>query len=50
MNEIMAFAATSVDLEGIMFHERSQTKINTLCYHLYVNLKNKQIYVTKQKD
>ena len=33
-NEIMAFAATSVDLEIIMISEVSETQV--ICCHLYV--------------
>ena len=38
-NEILPFAATWMDLEGIMLSEISQTKTNALCYHLYVESK-----------
>ena len=38
-NEILPFAATWMDLEGIMLSEISQTKTNVLCYHLYVESK-----------
>ena len=39
-NEILPFAATWVDLEGIMWSEIiRQRKITTVCYHLYVNSK-----------
>ena len=35
-NEILPFAATWMDLEGIMLHEISQTiKTNTVCDHIY---------------
>ena len=30
-----------MDLQGIMLSERSQTKTNTTCYHLYVNSEKK---------
>ena len=32
-NKIMPFAATWMDLEGIMLSEISQKKTNTVCYH-----------------
>ena len=38
-NEIMPFAITWMNLEGIMLSEISQTKTNTVCYHLYVESK-----------
>ena len=38
-NEIMPFAATWMDLEGIMLIKINQTKTNTVCYHLRVNSK-----------
>ena len=36
MNEILPFAATSLDLENIMLNEASQIKTNIIWYHLYV--------------
>ena len=50
-NEILPFATTWMDLEGIMLSEISQMKTNTVCYHLYVENKkwNKPIHITKQK-
>ena len=40
-NEILPFAATRMDLEGIMLSEVSQTKTNTLYNITYMwNLKN----------
>jgi len=40
-NEILPFAATWMDLEGITLSEISQTKkINTVWYRLYVESKN----------
>ena len=38
-NEILAFAATWMDLEGITFSEISQRKTNIVGYHLYVESK-----------
>ena len=38
-NEILPFATTWMDLEGIRLSEISQTKTNTVCYHLYVESK-----------
>ena len=49
-NEILPFATTWMDLEGIMLSEISQTKTNTVCYHLYDEIKNKRMYITKQKQ
>ena len=48
-NEILSFAATWMDLdaatwmdlENIMLSEISQKKTNSVCYHLYVEAKNK---------
>ena len=38
-NEILPFATTCVDLEGIMLNKISQIKTNTVCCHLYVESK-----------
>ena len=38
-NEIMPFAAIWMDLEIIILSKVSQTKTNTICYHLYVESK-----------
>ena len=38
-NEILTFATTQMDFEGIMQSEISQTNTNTVLYHLYVKLK-----------
>ena len=39
-NEILPFAAAGMDLEIVQLSELSQTKTNTLCYHLYGESKN----------
>ena len=51
-NEILPLAATWMDLEGIVLSEISQTKKNTVSYHLYVESKiyNKLVNITKQKQ
>ena len=41
-NEILPFAATWMDLEGIVVSEISQTKTNTVGYHLYMESKKIQ--------
>ena len=41
-NEILPFAATWMDLKGVMPSEISQRKTNTVWYHLYVESKNLQ--------
>ena len=38
-NEMMAFAATWIDLEIIILSEVSQRKTNVICYRLYVESK-----------
>ena len=50
-NEIMPFAATWMDLEGIMLSEISQRKTNTVWYHLYMESKkcNRLVNITKRK-
>ena len=47
----MPFAATWMDLEMIILREISQTKTNTIGYHLYVESKkcNKLVNITKKK-
>ena len=48
-NDILPFAATWIDLEGILLSEIRQTeKTNTVWYHLYVEYKkhNKLVNVT----
>ena len=53
-NEILPFAATWIDLQGLVLSERvRQRKINTVCYCLYVEsktIKLKQTNMTKQKQ
>ena len=39
-NEIMPFAATWMDGEVAILNEVTQTKTNTIWYHLYVESKN----------
>ena len=50
-NETMPFAATRMNLEIIILSEVSQTKTNTIRYHLYVESKKKiqMNLFTKQK-
>ena len=40
-NEIVPFAATWTDVEIIILSEVSQTKTNTIQYHLYVESKKR---------
>ena len=49
-NEILTFAATWMDLKGIMLSERSQRKTSSV-YHLHVEPKkySKLVNVTKKK-
>ena len=51
-NEILPFATTWVDLEGIMLNEKSQIKTKTVWYHLYVEPKkqNRLVNITKKKQ
>ena len=52
-NKILPSATTWMDLEGIMLSEKRQRKINTVCYHLYMESKKKKLmdkYKTKQKQ
>ena len=48
-NEILPFAATWMDLEGIMPSEISQRKTNTVRYHSYVESKKYSTLVNKTK-
>ena len=50
-NEILLFAATWMDLEGIMISE-CQRETNTVWYHLYVESKkyNKLVNIAKKKQ
>ena len=45
--EVMPFAATWMDLEGIMLSEISQRKKNTVWYHLHVESKKHNKLVNK---
>ena len=52
-NEILPFAATWMNLEGIMLSEISQTEKDKYCMiHLYVKSKkyNKLVNITKKKQ
>ena len=50
-NEILPFATTWMDLEGIMVSEISQRMTNTLYYHLYVDSKKiKQMNVYNKTE
>ena len=51
-NEILPFAGTWMDLEGIMLSEISQRKTHTIWFHLYVESKkyNKLVNKTKKKQ
>ena len=51
-NEIMPFAATWMELEGIRLSEISQSKTNTVYYHLHVESKkyNKLVNIIKKKQ
>ena len=48
-NEILPFATTWMDLEGIKLSEISQSKTNTVFTYIW-NLKNKQMNITQQKQ
>ena len=45
-NEILPFATTWMDLEGVMLSETSQRKRNTIWFHSFVGLKKQ---MTKKK-
>ena len=47
--EISPFAATWMDLGGMMQNEISQTKMKTVCYHLQVESKTYNQLVNKTK-
>ena len=51
-NKILPFAATLMDLAGIMLSEISQRKTNTVWYHLHVEPKkyNKLVNIIKNKQ
>ena len=40
--KILTFATIWVDLESIMLSELSERKTNTMCYHSYVESKEKK--------
>ena len=48
-NEILSFATTCMDLEGIMLSEIIQTKINNVGYQLYVESKKQNEYECNKK-
>ena len=41
--EILPFAITWMDLKGIILSEIYQRKTNTVCFHLYVESKTKEM-------
>ena len=51
-NEILPFATTWIELEGIMQNVISQRKISTVWYHLYVEILkySKLVNMTKKKS
>ena len=49
--EMLPFATTWMDLEGVMLNEISQTEKNTVQYHLYMESKKyKLVNTTKKKQ
>ena len=50
-NEILPFATTQKDLEGITLSEISQRKANTAVFFTYIkNLRNKPMNITKNRN
>ena len=51
-NKVLPFVKAKMDLEGTMLSERSQTKTNTVWFHLYVDSRkqNKWTNIAKQKQ
>ena len=51
-DQILTYGAKGMDLDGIMLSEISQTKTNTIWYHLYVESKkyNKLVNITKKQQ
>jgi len=43
-NEILPSETKQINSDGIMLSEVSQTKTNTVCYHLHVESKKQRIY------
>ena len=41
VDEILSFATTHMDLEGIILNEVSQVKTDNIWFHLYVESKSK---------
>ena len=49
-NEILPFAETWMDLEGIMLSETSQRKTNTVRYHIHMESKKYNKLVDKKAN